>query len=104
MSVKRHGPYGSTIACNGKRCPCKITTGQVTKKAIRAYAKSIGWGRRRSDDLCEECFEPTKKAATERRSARDLTRKMTHQQRREHRNKLARERRAAKRQPAKEAA
>lgn len=95
MSVKRHGCYGSTITCNGKSCPSKITTGQATKKAIRAYTKSIGWGRRRQDDLCAECFEPSKKAAAERHDRRNARRKMTHEQRREDDNKQRRDRRAA---------
>jgi hypothetical protein len=103
MSVKRHGCYGSTIACNSKGCPWKITTGQVTKKAIRAYAESIGWGRRREHDLCAECFEPAKKAAAERIARRDARRKMTHEQRREDRNEQRRDRRAAYRIATKEA-
>jgi hypothetical protein len=92
MSVKRHGCYGSTIRCNSKGCPWKITTGQVTKKAIRAYAKSIDWGRRGTRDLCAECFEPTKRAAAERIARRDARRRMTHEQRKQD----DRDRRAAK--------
>lgn len=104
MSVRKHARgWGCTVACNTVGCPWKITTGQVTKRAIRAYAKSIGWGRRRAHDLCVSCVEPAKKAAAERRAARDERRKMTPEQRREARNKQARDRRAAKRAPAKEA-
>lgn len=108
MSVKKlERRWGITISCNGgpsARCPCKITTGQTTIREIRGYAKSIGWGRRRSDDLCAECFEQVKKARADKIARRDELRRMTPEQRREERNKQARERRAAKRAHGKEAA
>jgi hypothetical protein len=104
VSVKRHSRYGGTIRCNGKACLWKITTGQVTKKAIRAYAKSIGWVRRRKDDLCAVCGRLVKKARTDRIAARDAHRQMTPEQRREARNKYDRDRRAAKKLATKETA
>jgi hypothetical protein len=104
VSVKRHGCYGSTLRCNGKACPWKITTGQCTKMAIRAYAKSIGWVRRRTDDLCAACGQLVKKARAVRIVERDAHRQMTPEQRREARNKYDRDRRAAKKLATKETA
>ncbi len=57
---------GATLECNA--CGDKVQTGQVSKGAIRTYARSLGWGRgsiagdkrkgiqsTKAHDLCAAC-------------------------------------------------
>ena len=112
---------GAIIKCN--RCGQTLTTGQIKVKIIRSYAKSIGWIRgllKRSTgssetetgerangrhDLCPACAPAEKQRAEDRKAVADARRaartarvRLTSEQKREARNKRARERRAAKKQ------
>ncbi|HEU4727646.1 MAG TPA: hypothetical protein VFT22_07150 [Kofleriaceae bacterium] len=118
---------GATIECD--HCDATLTTGQIAVRLIRHYAKTQGWIRgllKRSTgsaetgtgerangkhDICPACAPAEKRRAAEReeaaraRKAEGSARKrMTPEELREHKNKKARERRAARRAAEKQAA
>ena len=70
---------GATLKCN--TCGARVQTGQVSKGAIRTYARSLGWGRgsvagdkrkgiqsTKAHDLCKPCLDVDRAVAGRIRS------------------------------------
>lgn len=92
MSIRKlPRELGIVISCNGvesrSNCAAKLQTGQIQARGVRAYAKTLKWGRglrkgRKRCDQCSECmpierrlFEEEKKRILAWRIERDERRK-----------------------------
>jgi hypothetical protein len=67
---------GCVLCCN--ECDETLHTVQIQKGLVRAYAKTIGWGRgllkKKRRDLCDACMPAERQAFAEQKAEREKRR------------------------------